>query len=377
MTASVLIVGAGIGGLALAQVLTAHGVPVRVIEKAAALRPVGAGLILGGNALQVLERLGLAQAARAAGYPLSAAQLTTAAGQPLHTLSYAAWGGAVGVHRAALQGILSQGLAGQILFGTTLRALQPQPAGVDAVLSDGTVHRCRAVIGADGLHSSVRRLLFGGTAPRYAGYTSWRFVVPLPGPAQATELWGRGCRLGLVPIGPQQTYGYLTANAPEQPPGQAKRPGDVAEVLAHGAPFGGPAPALLAGLDAGTPVIRTDIHEVQLRRWGQGHVTLLGDAAHALTPNLGQGAALALEDAWVLGQHLLAAPDVPAALDRYEAQRRPRVRAVQRQSWLLGQAGQLESGTLRALRDLAMRLTPPAAAQRSSQGLFTVNLDVG
>ncbi|MFC6659147.1 FAD-dependent monooxygenase [Deinococcus multiflagellatus] len=125
----------------------------------------------------------------------------------------------------------------------------------------------------------------------------------------------------------------------------------------------------------GAPVIRTDIHEVHLRRWGQGCVTLLGDAAHAMTPNLGQGAAMALEDAWVLGQHLAATADVPAALARSEALRRPRVEAVQRQSRRVGQAGQLEDGALRALRDLAMRLTPAAAAQRASQGLFSVHLD--
>ncbi|WP_221089751.1 FAD-dependent monooxygenase [Deinococcus aquaedulcis] len=375
MTAPVLIVGAGIGGLALAQALTRQGVPVRVIEKAEALRPVGAGLILAGNALRVLDRLGLGEAVRAAGHPLSGAQLTTAAGRPLQTLSYAASGGAVGLHRAALQGILSQGLEAQLLMGTTLRALHPQRAGVEVTLSDGTVQRCRAVVGADGLHSSVRALLFGAVVPRYAGYTSWRFVVPRPGPAQATELWGLGCRLGLVPIGPAQTYGYLTVNAPEQPPQGAKPPGTVAEVLAHAAPFGGPVPGVLAGLGADTPVIRTDIHEIRLRRWSQGSVTLLGDAAHAMTPNLGQGAAMALEDAWVLSQQMLTANDVPAALARYEALRRPRVEAVQRQSRLVGQAGQLEDSALRALRDLAMRLTPAAAAQRSSQGLFSVNLD--
>ncbi|MFC6659146.1 FAD-dependent monooxygenase [Deinococcus multiflagellatus] len=224
MTAPVLIVGAGIGGLALAQALTRQGVPVRVIENAAVLRPVGAGLILASNALRVLDRLGLGDAVRAAGHPLSGAQLTTDAGRPLQTLSYTASGGAVGLHRAALQRVLAQGLEGQLLLGTTLRALHPQRAGVEVTLSDGTVQRCRAVVGADGLHSSVRALLFGAVAPRYAGYTSWRFVVPRPGPAQATELWGRGCRLGLVPIGPDQTYGYLTVNAPEQPPRSRGRP---------------------------------------------------------------------------------------------------------------------------------------------------------
>ncbi|UBV45298.1 FAD-dependent monooxygenase (plasmid) [Deinococcus taeanensis] len=377
MTHPVLIVGAGIGGLALAQVLTRHGVAVNLIEKAASPRAVGAGLILSGNALRVLDRLGLAEAAHAAGQVLSGAQLTTAAGRPLQTLSYAASGGAVGVHRAALQSLLSRDLHPRIQFGTTVRALHQHPRGVDVTFNSGAVQTFHAVIGADGLHSSVRHLTFGDVPRRYAGYTSWRFVVPVPGPAHATELWGRGCRLGLVPIGLRQTYGYVTANAPERPPGPPQAHGTMAEMQAHCAGFGGPAPALLAHLHADTPVIRTDIHEVRLPQWGQGRVTLLGDAAHAMTPNLGQGAAMALEDAWVLGQQLITTPDVPAGLARYEALRRPRVNGVQASSRLLGRAGQLEQGALRAVRDLGMRLVPPGLAQQSSRRLFQVDLDAG
>ncbi|MFC4637908.1 FAD-dependent monooxygenase [Deinococcus hohokamensis] len=373
MTPSVLIVGAGIGGLGLAQALSRAGVRVQVIEKVTSLRPVGAGLILSGNALRVMQRLGLFEAVMQVGQPLVSACLTDAAGRNLQSMSYEASGGAVALHRAELQAVLAQGLPEQVRFATTLQALRQTPEGVDVTLSDGSEHQFGAVVGADGLHSAVRHLVFGDVPKQYAGYTSWRFVLSTPGPQHALEMWGRGRRLGLVPLSGGQTYGYVTANVPE---GQADDPaGRPAEVRAHCSDFGGCAPEYLALLKEDTPVIRTDIHEVQLPRWAHGRVALLGDAAHAMTPNLGQGAAMSLEDAWVLGRHLKAASNVPEALARFEDLRRRRVNRVQTASRFLGRVGQLEAGALRTLRDIGMRLAPLALARRSASGLFQADLE--
>ncbi|MFD1732964.1 FAD-dependent monooxygenase [Deinococcus malanensis] len=283
-------------------------------------------------------------------------------------MSYQAYGGAVALHRAALQDVLGQGLGEQVRFGTTVQALRQDHQGVDVTFSDGSRHRFDVVVGADGLHSSVRGLVFGDVPKRYAGYTSWRFVVSAPASRHAVEMWSRGCRLGFVPIGGGQTYGYITANAQE---GQREgTPDPSSEVRARCAEFADPAPELLTRLKPDTPVIRTDIHEVRLPCWVHGRVALLGDAAHAMTPNLGQGAAMSLEDAWVLGEQLTASSDLPAALARYGRIRRRRVDRVQTASRLLGQAGQLEAAGLRALRAMAMRLTPPELTRRSMGQLF-------
>ncbi|MBZ9749311.1 FAD-dependent monooxygenase [Deinococcus sp. HMF7604] len=379
MTRSVLIVGAGIGGLALAQRLLQTGIQVRLIEKVPAWRPVGAGLILSVNALRVLERLGLAKGAAHRGQRLTSAQVTDAAGRPLQTVLYpqSSAGGAVALHRAALQNLLSRGVESQIQFGTTLRALHQDAGGVEVGLSDGSEGRFEAVVGADGLHSSVRQLVFGDVPKHYAGYTSWRFLVDVPqtGPHDyAVEMWGRGCRLGLVPIGQGQLYGYVTANAPERERPTSVQTDTIQELQALCRPFGGLAPAVTAQLRADLPVIRTDIHEVRLPRWVRGRVALLGDAAHAMTPNLGQGAAMSLEDAWVLGGQL-ATSEAPAALARYEQLRQARVNRVQTQSRQLGRAGQLEATWLRAVRDVGLRLSPPSLARRSARDLFEVALD--
>ncbi|UQN08979.1 FAD-dependent monooxygenase [Deinococcus sp. QL22] len=373
MTPRVLIVGAGIGGLGLAQALIRTGMQVKIIEKVACWRPVGAGLILSGNALRVMNRLGLSESLMQVGHPLAAASLTDAGGRLLQTISYGASGGAVALRRADLQAVLSQGLTEQIYFATTLQALHQTTEGVDVTLSDESAHQFDVVVGADGLHSAVRHLVFGDLPKQYAGYTSWRFVVSSSGPQHAVEMWGRGCRLGLVPLGGGQTYGYVTANALEGQSGDSLN--RAAEVRARCTEFGGVGPELLSSLQTDIPVIRTDIHEVHLPRWVQGRVALLGDAAHAMTPNLGQGAAMSLEDAWVLGQQLKAAPNVPAALARYEALRRRRVNQVQTASHFLGRVGQLEADGLRRLRDVGMRLTPPLLARWSTSRLFQTELD--
>lgn len=374
MSSRVLIVGAGLGGLTLAQVLVQAGVQVRVIEKVPAWRPVGAGLILSGNALRVLGRLGLDQAAIQAGQRLDSARLTDAAGRPIQTLVYPESAPVVALHRAALHEVLSQDLAPHIQLGTTVVALRQDARCVKVTLSDDTEHEVDVVVGADGLHSAVRGLVFAGARPRYAGYTSWRFVVDQPAHTpHAVEMWGRGCRLGLVPLRGGQTYGYVTANAPQ---GQVEAPQDRARDLrTRCAEFGGPAPALLEQLVSTTAVIRTDIHEVRLRCWAHGRVALLGDAAHAMTPNLGQGAAMSLEDAVVLGGQLISCPDISVALARYQAIRTGRVAQVQTVSRLLGRAGQLEATWLRTLRDTGMRLTPPGLSRHPAQALADVALD--
>ncbi|GGN43270.1 FAD-dependent monooxygenase [Deinococcus daejeonensis] len=366
MTRSVLIVGAGIGGLALAQALKRAGVHVQVMDKVTRFQPVGAGLILSGPALRVLSHLDLSGPVRAAGQPLTSAWLTDASGRVLQTMSYAPTGGAVGIHRAELHRVLSHGLTREIQFATTVQAMRQMPDGVEVTFSTGSAQRFDAVIGADGLHSSVRRLMFGHVPQRYAGYTSWRFVVRMPGPRHMVELWGQGSRLGLVPIGGGQTYGYITANAPE---GSANGSvGRAAEVRQRGRAFGGVQDYLTQVTDD-TAVIRTDIHEVRLPRWVQGHVALLGDAAHAMTPNLGQGAAMSLEDAWVLSEQLTGTPHVPVALARYQTLRWRRVNQLQSKSRVLGRIGQLEAGAARSLRDQAMRLTLPALVRRTAHTL--------
>jgi len=209
----------------------------------------------------------------------------------------------------------------------------------------------------------VRRALGLAGATRYAGYVAWRALArfDLAGDA-AVEVWGRGRRFGYARLPGGLAYWYATRNSPPDAETSASRKADVAAEFAR---WHAPVPALIEATDA-TSILRHDIVDrPPSKRWGRGRVTLLGDAAHAMTPNLGQGACQAIEDAVVLARELAATSDVASALRAYEKARIPRTSAIVRESWRIGRAGQLEGRVACALRDLAVQKIPAAAHRRS------------
>jgi len=231
---------------------------------------------------------------------------------------------------------------------------------VAMVLRGGEEVAGDALIGADGVRSAVRDRLLGPGAPRYAGYTSWRGLARIEAAALGEpgffEMWGRGLRFGGIPVSADQFFWYAAANAPRRGvdlPGQA-----IAELQDRFAGFAEPVGTLLRRTDP-AEVLRTDIEDrPPAARWGEGPVTLLGDAAHAMTPNMGQGASQALEDAVVLGQCAAAGASVSAALRRYERARRHRAAAFVHASWWAGRAVQWDSALVCAARDVALRAFP-------------------
>ena len=221
-----------------------------------------------------------------------------------------------------------------------------------------------AVVGADGLRSIVREGLGTPGALRYSGYTAWRGIAGFDTAGlMAGESVGCGQRFGLVPISGNRVYWYAAANVPEgqrEPPDQAK-----ARLTAMFAAWHDPIPALIRVTDPAA-ILRNNIYDRDpADRWGSGRITLLGDAAHPMTPNLGQGACQAIEDALVLARELGQGSDVEAALRRYEAQRLPRTRLVSIASRRAGQMFQIESPALCRMRDVMMRLMPSAVTFRS------------
>lgn len=370
MTGEVLVVGGGIGGLVLARALGRRGVAVDVVERAPALRAVGAGISLGANAMRALESLGIGAAVAARGHVLGVAAISDASGRPLTVTDLGAlaarFGEAYAFHRGALHEALADGLTADIRCGVAVSGLREDADGsVIAATTDGAERRYHAVIGADGLRSTVRGLVFGERAPTYAGYTCWRWTGPVPGGLRASvEMWGRGLRVGLVPLGGDQVYAFLVANAPAGTPGDAAA-GRVGVVRGMFATFGGDAPRVLAAMgDDEATLLHHDIEEVDQRPWCRGAIGLLGDAAHAMTPNFGQGAAMAIEDAVVLARELVAHRSAAAALRAYEARRRPRVDGLQRGARRFGAVAQWRSPVATWARDLIVRMMPAASAER-------------
>jgi 2-polyprenyl-6-methoxyphenol hydroxylase-like FAD-dependent oxidoreductase len=367
----VLIAGAGIGGLTLACALRHAGLAATVFERADALRRVGAGIIVQMNAAVALRRIGLCDAVAEAGASPTDSAILQPSGEALTRLPVAQLQRELGapmvcIHRARLQGLLLEHAGPEhVQLGRAVTGFQDSGTGVTVTLSDGSTATGDVLVGADGLRSVVRQGLLGDEPLRYSGYTSWRGVSPtVPGvrPGQVSETWGRGARFGVVPIGGGEVYWYATLNAPA---GGQDAPGEARAKLQR--VFGG-WHAPIADLLAATPeeaLFRTDIHDrPPLGRWSQGRVTLLGDAAHPMTPNLGQGGCQAIEDAVVLAGCLARAGTVEDALAAYEHRRLERANRFVSRSWSLGRLAQLESPAGRFVRDTLFRLVPASLAAR-------------
>ncbi|MEZ4728869.1 MAG: FAD-dependent monooxygenase [Caldilineaceae bacterium] len=353
-----LVIGGGIGGLATAIALNQIGLTVEIYERVTSLREVGAGLSLWANAIKALDYLGLGQAIRALALPETAGGIRTAQGELLmHTTNAqleAKFGElSVMVHRAELHDLLRRAYGQEIHLGMECVAVSEEAQGVRAHFRNGEERWGDLVIGADGLHSQVRAGVHGQESPRYAGYTAWRGVVPFAiNRLQIGETWGRGARFGQIPMQGNRVYWFAAYNTP---PGQQSPNGEKAELLRIFGAWHAPICALIEATPEAA-ILRNDIYDrPPLQRWGRGHITLLGDAAHPTTPNLGQGACQALEDAVALAKALQATAAIPAALRAYEAARIPRTTMIVEQSRRVGWVGQWANPVAVAVRNILVK----------------------
>jgi 2-polyprenyl-6-methoxyphenol hydroxylase-like FAD-dependent oxidoreductase len=233
---------------------------------------------------------------------------------------------------------------------------------VRARLANGATIDADLLVGADGLHSAIRRAMRGPETPRYSGYTSWRALaddVDLADPDRFTESWGAGERFGIVPLRDRAVYWFAVADAPAGERGR----GDVKAALQQR--FGGwhdPIARVIAATPADR-IVHTDIHDrVPIDRWIDRRVVLIGDAAHPMTPNLGMGGCQAIEDGIVLAHALEHQADIASALAWYQSRRLRRANGFVTRSYRMGQVAQLRSAPLRWLRDTALRAVPTRLA---------------
>lgn len=376
-----VIVGAGIGGLTAAIALKQTGWDVSVHERAQELREVGAGITLWANAVKVLRKLGVGEAIESASATIRQTEIRTWRGKLLlgsdfDEVNRKLNAPTIGIHRADLQSKLADALGREhINLGMTCVSYVHDEKGATALFAEGDEVRGQLLLGADGIQSLVRNQLLGNEPPRYAGYTAWRGVglinrpeVPLGVTLLAL---GRGSQVGMLPIGAGRTYWFATANVPA---GEAAGPGGhKADLLKR---FGDWYPAFPAAIDA-TPdeaILRNDIIDrPPVRTWTDGRVTLLGDAAHPTTPNLGQGACQAIESAYVLAKCLREADDVPSGLLAYERARFDRTAQITNESWKLGKILAYENPLKCWLRDRLLSLMG-SHARKQTEKLISVEV---
>jgi 2-polyprenyl-6-methoxyphenol hydroxylase-like FAD-dependent oxidoreductase len=364
------IIGGGIGGLAAAIGLHRAGADVTVFERHPHPTVSGSGLSLFGNGMTALAALGLAAPAREIGVVPGGLGIDTAAGQRrpdgrwLARLPRAAKETVAVVHRADLHRILLDALAPDtVRVGRTVQLVSPD--GRTLQLADGS-EAFDVIVAADGIRSRVRRDWPGDHGVRYAGYRAWRGVTahPVDVSAGSGETVGRGLRFGIAPLADGRVYWFAVVSQPIDEP----VPDGPAPVLERFAGWHRPIRELV---DATPPakIHALPIEELagKLPSFRRGRCVLLGDAAHAMTPNLGQGGNQALEDAATLAALLGGARNeagINAALADYDRLRRPRTQRIARQSAVLGRVLQARGPIASRLRDAGLRLTPASLTAR-------------
>lgn len=371
MTRTAVVVGGGIGGLATAVALHRRGWRVTVLEQAAGFTEVGAGLTLWSNALAALDAMGLGEQVRGTGSISGPAGTRTPDGTwltriPAGRLEEEFGVTAVGIHRAVLVDLLRAALpASALVAGAEVVGARADAPATVTYRRDDELGEVRAdlVVAADGINSRLRRTLWADPGRvRYSGITAWRAVTPEPwaGELSSGITWGPGQEFGAVELGDGRVYWFGAVNAP-----QGERAADeMAEVRRIFGDWHDPIPRLMEATPAGS-VLRHDLFHLDPMpgSFVRGRVALLGDAAHAMTPHLGQGACQAIEDAVVLAAVLDDHDDVDEALAAYDGLRRPRTRQVARTSRLSGRIGQQLTNPLAvAARNRLLRVAPPRVA---------------
>lgn len=365
-----VVAGAGIGGLATAVALRRSGWRVTVLERSVGWGEVGAGITMFENALRALDELGAGTAARRAGLRLRAGGVRKPYGSWLLRIPEGDAESGVSfcaLHRADLHRILRKVLGPEhVITGAEVRAVRSEDESARVSYErNGSEQELVAdlVVGADGVRSTVRGCLH----PRYPGpvargYVAWRGVAEFPGREDRVEVtWGRDDEFGIVALGDEQVYWFATCPSAAR----AERGDHREDVLQRFGSWHAPIGDLVRA--SGDPVLRHEVVDLStpLPRMACGRVALLGDAAHAATPDMGQGAAMALEDAVVLGAELVE-QDVPSALENYDRQRRPRNERIVRRSRWAGRITHSGSRWVSTARDVVLRSVPARAAARAA-----------
>lgn len=372
------IIGGGIAGLTTATALERSGMHATVFEAAPEMRPVGAGLGLAANAIKAFEALGLKQQLLAVSHSLKGFAILDEQGRTITATEGMDGPGMeqCAIHRADLHTLLLAELRNtRIQFGK--RAISVTQAGAKATVhfDDGSVHHAEHLIIADGVRSASRTSLLPQVKPRYAGYTCWRGVIYAPDlrVERATETWGPKGRFGIVPLSGDRIYWFATVNSAEQ--NARYRAYRIHNLVLHFSGYHSLITDILART-ADAQLLWNDIHDLPpLERFAYGRILLIGDAAHATTPNMGQGACQAIEDAVELARMLREESDVIRAFGHFEDARKARTKWITESSWRLGRIAQWEHPWAIRLRNGLLRMLPPSINEAQLRRITDVQFD--
>lgn len=368
----VAIIGAGIAGLTMGIALKRANIPFVIYEGSDAIKPVGAGIAIANNAMQVYRYLGIADQLQKSGMRISTVLLTDMKLKVLTKSSLKEYEEFyqlenIAIHRSELHRILIENVGMEhIVLGKRLTGMVKETNNtIQLNFTDNSTKTHSYVIGADGVRSQVRQLFFGNYPLRDAKQICWRGVLDFNLPSDydnvALEGWGRSKRFGFVKLGAKQVYWYYLINE------------DLYDENVDVTAYLDGCNTLVKNMITETPksaIFRDKIYDLSLmNNWYKNKVAIIGDAAHATTPNLGQGACQAIEDVYVISK-LLETKSLENALKEFTSIRRVKVQAVVKDSWKLGKIAQLKNPLLISARNLVFKILPSFVKEKQMKTMF-------
>lgn len=387
---SIVIIGAGIGGLTTALFLEKLGIPYQIFEQATDIKPVGAGIILAHNAMQVFDKLGLKEQITTLGNPLTSINITTAKTKIISAIEMQCFDdkyrvNSVAIQRGVLQTFLISHLDSRCMHlnkkvvdltvGENLGVSTSNNSGNHASnkalikFSDETQIECDAIIGADGIHSIIRQKIFEKHTIRNPKQTCWRGIanitLPLHYQSSLTEMWGKGSRFGFVKLAGNEVYWYGLHDSHHKL--------EKNELLHYFKDYDPVVNEIISHTNL-NKVFKSEIIDVKpISSWFHNTICLLGDAAHATTPNMGQGACQAIEDAYAISHYISKHP-LNIAFSKYEQVRKGKANMIVNLSWRLGILSQIQNPVISVVRNFVMRLIPDKYNTKQSEKIYTLPL---
>ena len=376
----VSIIGGGIAGLTSAIALEKIGIKPIIFESAPVIKAVGAGLVLAGNAIKAFEKLDIADDIIKLGLLLPSFTIYDQKGKIINKIDsntiIKKYGvGNFTIHRAELHNyLLSKIDSDRIHLNKQAVGLESKENSVSINFKDGSRYETNALIIADGIHSAIRQQLLPNTTPRYSGFTCWRAVIDNSNLklTETSETWSTAGRFGIVPLADNKIYWFACINAPQND--KTMKHFKLSDLQNHYKSFHEPIPAILQHTKDEN-LIWSDIIDLKpINQYAFDKVVLIGDAAHAATPNMGQGACQAIEDAVILADELKNNPDHKTAFKQFEKRRLKRVHYIVNTSRTIGKIAQTENKLLASFRNFIFRNIPSSINEQQLRKIYEVDL---
>ncbi|KFF01014.1 monooxygenase [Chryseobacterium formosense] len=367
------IIGAGIGGLTLGNILKQHDLDFTIYESASEIKPVGAGIMMAVNAMQIFDKLGLKEKIESKGNKIHGICIADEKLKTISTTNVLALEKKfnscnVAIHRAELQNMLAENLGFEnIQLNHSLQQIQ-KIENYHLKFENGFETECEIVFGADGIHSKVRNQILKAGSIRNAGQKCWRgftdFNLPEKYSHHALEIWGKGKRFGFVKISERKVYWYALVNE-----NKFAEKIDLSETFRD---FDSLVLEILESTRKENIILNDIVDLTPIPKWYAENICLIGDAAHATTPNMGQGACQSIEDAYVIGKLLEKNQNFNSIFEEFQKIRRKKVDYIVKNSWTIGKISQWEKGN--QLRNFLMRSIPESINQKMVEKILKLEL---